>query len=88
MIALEFCEPERRPTYIGLNNTVNGVAGGLAPLFGGWLAGVVGYVPFFVLSLAVGLAGLALLHWTVHEPRIVRHVPDIEHVPSPEADVV
>jgi MFS family permease len=88
MIALEFCAPEQRPTYIGLNNTVNGVASGLAPLFGGWLAGVVGYVPFFTLSLAVGLAGLALLHWTVHEPRHARPAAETTGVRAAEADTV
>ena len=38
-IVYEFTGPENRPTYIGLANTIPGVAGSVAPLIGGWLAG-------------------------------------------------
>jgi MFS family permease len=69
MIALEFCGPELRPTYIGLNNTVRGAANGVAPIVGGWLAGALGYQALFAASVAAGLLGLALLHWGVREPR-------------------
>ncbi|MCK4470759.1 MAG: MFS transporter, partial [Anaerolineae bacterium] len=61
--------PDVRPTYIGLNNTVGGVAAGLAPLFGGWLAGAAGYRVLFAVAFVIGLAGFALLHWSVREPR-------------------
>jgi len=70
MIVFEFCEPEIRPTYIGLNNTVMGVFAALTPLLGGWLAITVGYQALFVISFIIGLAGLALLRWTVREPRV------------------
>ena len=70
MIVFEFCEPEIRPTYIGLNNTVMGVFAALTPLLGGWLAITVGYQALFVISFIIGLAGVALLRWTVREPRI------------------
>jgi MFS family permease len=69
MIVFEFCEPEIRPTYIGLNNTVIGVFAPLTPLLGGWLAITIGYQALFVISFIIGLAGLALLRWTVREPR-------------------
>jgi MFS family permease len=69
MIAFEFSAPDVRPTYIGLNNTASGIAAGVAPLVGGWLAGVVGYRGLFVVAFMVGLAGLALLRWSVREPR-------------------
>ena len=45
----EFTEAENRPTYIGLANTIPGVAGALAPLIGGWLAGAVSYPGMFIL---------------------------------------
>jgi len=69
MIVFEFSTPDVRPTYIGLNNTVSGIASGLAPILGGWLAGVAGYRWLFAVACAVGLAGFALLRWSVREPR-------------------
>ena len=38
-IVYEFTGAENRPTYIGLSNTIPGIAASLAPLIGGWLAG-------------------------------------------------
>ncbi|RLC89746.1 MAG: MFS transporter [Chloroflexi bacterium] len=71
MIVFEFSIPDVRPTYIGLNNTVSGVVAAVAPLLGGWLAGVAGYRVLFGVAFVVELAGLALLHWSVREPRRV-----------------
>ncbi|MDY6875680.1 MAG: MFS transporter [Chloroflexota bacterium] len=76
MIVFELCASGLRPTYIGLSNTVNGVAAGLAPLLGGWLAEVAGYQVLFTVAFVVGLAGFALLHWSVREPRQARAVAD------------
>jgi MFS family permease len=72
MIALEFCPEPLRPTYIGLNNTVRGFAFGVAPVIGGWLAGRVGFQAQFGISFAIGVVGLALLRWSVREPRQAR----------------
>ena len=58
-----------RPTYIGLNNTISGLAGGLAPILGGWLAELFGFRAVFVIALLVGLSGAAMLRWWVREPR-------------------
>ena len=69
MIAFEFSSPDMRPTYIGLNNTVGGVAAAIAPLIGGWLASAVGYRVLFVVAFAIGLAGFAVLRWWVRDPR-------------------
>jgi MFS family permease len=69
MIVFEFSPPDVRPTYIGLNNTVRGVAAGVAPIVGGWLAGTMGYRMLFAVAFAIGLAGFALLRWSVREPR-------------------
>jgi MFS family permease len=69
MIIFEFCEPDVRPTYIGLNNTVTGIASGIAPLLGGWLAKAAGYRTLFVVAFVVGMVGFALLRWSVREPR-------------------
>lgn len=72
MIILEFSAPERRPTYIGLCNTIVGMVGAVTPLVGGWLAGAIGYQPLFAISGTASLAALALLRWTVRDPREAR----------------
>lgn len=77
MIAFEFGPPDMRPTYIGLNNTVSGVAAIAAPMIGGWLAGAVGYRGLFAVAFAIGLAGFALLRWSVREPRHVREAAEV-----------
>lgn len=68
LVALEFSEPSRRPTYIGISNTVAGVAGSLAPLMGGWLA-TLGYQTLFAACVGVGSAGLVWLLVGVRNPR-------------------
>jgi MFS family permease len=68
-IVYEFTEAENRPTYIGLANTIPGIVASVAPLFGGWLAGVLSYRSMFVLSAIVGALSWGLLRFTVREPR-------------------
>ena len=69
MIGMEFSSPEERPTFIGLNSTVAGVAAGVAPMLGGWLAAAFGYQALFIVTIGVAIGGLASLHWLVQEPR-------------------
>jgi MFS family permease len=69
MIVFEFSTPAVRPTYIGLNNTVNGAVAAIAPMVGGWLAGALGYRALFAVAFVIGLVGFALLRWSVREPR-------------------
>jgi MFS family permease len=78
MIALEFCSPDSRSTYIGLNNTARGAAYGLAPVLGGWLAETAGYLILFVTAFAIALIGLALFHWSVREPRQAKAAMSVE----------
>ncbi len=68
-IVMEFTGHENRATYIGLANTIPGVAGSIAPLIGGWLAGFASYQWMFVLSAVVGVVSWGLLHFAVKEPR-------------------
>lgn len=70
-IVMEFSKAEDRPTYIGLANTIPGLASSIAPLFGGWLASVYGYYWLFLLSTFIGLAGFVVLRWAVSEPRFL-----------------
>ena len=68
-IVYEFTDADNRATYIGLANTVPGVASALAPLIGGWLVGVINYQAMFAISAVIGLVGYVLLRFTVREPR-------------------
>ena len=76
-IVYEFTEAENRPTYIGLANTIPGVAGSLAPLVGGWLAGAISYQAMFILSAIIGTVSWFLLRFAVHEPRKMKFSPNI-----------
>ena len=69
MIVFEFSTSDLRPTYIGLSNTTIGIVSAVAPLIGGLLAGVVGYQALFAVACTIGAASLALLRWTVRDPR-------------------
>ncbi len=68
LLVLEFCEPQRRPTYVGLANTGVGLVSIIAPLLGAWLAGI-NYNWLFALSAGVNLVALAMMRWWVQEPR-------------------
>jgi len=71
MIIFEFCEPDIRPTYIGINNTFNGVIAIVMPLLGGYLAKNFGYPAMFAVTGIVTTIGLLLLIFWVREPRHV-----------------
>jgi MFS family permease len=68
-IVYEFTEAENRPTYIGLANTLPGVAAGIAPMIGGWLVGAISYQAMFVLAAIIGSISWVLLRFAVREPR-------------------
>ena len=68
LVVLEFCEPPRRPTYVGLANTGVGLVGMVGPLLGAWLADV-NYNWLFALSALINLAALVAMRWWVREPR-------------------
>jgi MFS family permease len=73
-IVYEFTEPENRPTYIGLANTIPGIVAAIAPMIGGWLAGAMGYREMFILSAIIGAVSWILLRFAVREPRKIRSV--------------
>jgi len=68
LMAMEFCEPARRPTYTGLTNTGVGIVSVVAPLLGAWLASV-SYNWLFAISAGINLLALILMRWYVEEPR-------------------
>jgi DHA1 family bicyclomycin/chloramphenicol resistance-like MFS transporter len=68
LVALEFCEPQRRPTYAGMTNTTAGLVNMAAPLLGAWLASIT-YGWVFAMSALVNLIALFAMRWWVREPR-------------------
>ena len=81
LVVMEFGEPSRRPTYVGMVNTGVGLVGLAAPLLGAGLADV-DYELLFALSAVLNLAALVLMRWWVKEPRFVRPavaLPDAGH---------
>jgi MFS family permease len=74
-IVYEFTNAEDRATYIGLANTIPGIAGAIAPLIGGWLAGAISYQTMFILSVVIGVISWALLRFAVREPRKIIAAP-------------
>lgn len=71
MIVYEFSGPEKRPTYIGLNNTWLGLLQLISPLIGGLLAQNLGYPSLFVFSIVFTFVGFIVLLFGFHEPRDV-----------------
>jgi MFS family permease len=69
LFVFEFSTPAQRPTYIGLSNTISAVTSGLAPILGGWLAGVLGYYWLFLAALVASILGYCYIHWIVKDPR-------------------
>jgi MFS family permease len=86
-IAYEFTDPENRPTYIGLANTLPGVVAAIAPLIGGWLAVAISYQSMFMLAAVIGVVSLALLRFGVREPRHVQVSPSVAEA-LPEGETI
>jgi MFS family permease len=67
-MVVEFCDPERRPTYLALSNSVLGPTGFVA-LLGGLLVRIVGYDGLFGIAGFFALGSALCLALAVHEPR-------------------
>jgi MFS family permease len=70
LVVLEFCAPEKRPTYIGLTSTATGITSSLAPLAGAALAGI-NYNLLFIISAIISLIAFLTMRFWVQEPRHV-----------------
>jgi MFS family permease len=86
-IVYEFTDPENRPTYIGLANTIPGITGSIAPLIGGWLAGAISYQSMFLLSAVIGAASWVFLRFGVREPRKIK-ASSFPSEPHPSQEIV
>ena len=71
-LPLEFSAPQDRPTFIGLASTLPGLAGMIAPLLAGALAGVIGYPLLFAITTVIAIAAFGMMKWLVRDPR---HLP-------------
>jgi MFS family permease len=67
-MVVEFCDPERRPTYLALSSSVLGPTG-IVALLGGALASIVGYNGLFVIAGLLALSSAMCLVFGVREPR-------------------
>ena len=68
LIVMEFSEPARRPTYVGIANTAVGLVSAIGPLLGAGLAKI-SYGWLFALSALVHLVAFGAFRWWVTEPR-------------------
>jgi DHA1 family bicyclomycin/chloramphenicol resistance-like MFS transporter len=68
LVVMEFCEPARRPTYVGITNTGVGLAAVIAPMFGAGLAKV-SYSWVFATSVVINLIALVAMQRGVRDPR-------------------
>jgi MFS family permease len=68
LMVLEFAEPERRPTYIGMMSTAVGLIGIIAPILGTTLA-TFSFPWLFGISAFLSLLAAGVLGFWVKEPR-------------------
>ena len=68
LMIMEFCEPQRRPTYAGLANTSMGLVGVAAPMLGAGIASI-NYSWLFAVSAVLSLMAWGAMRWWVQDPR-------------------
>jgi len=68
-INMEFGGAENLPTYVALANTLLALPILVAPVLGGWLADAAGFEALFIAALTFCLAGWAMMHFAVRDPR-------------------
>jgi MFS family permease len=74
-IAMEFCSPEERPTYVGMAGTILAPAKTLTPLLGSGFAVLLGYEGLFAVTALAAASGAALLGLWLKEPRGMESSP-------------
>ena len=68
MVVLEFARPEKRPTYVGIANTLSGVGSIIAPLIGALFV-FISFDWVFIASMVTSLTAVLMLRFWVKEPR-------------------
>jgi MFS family permease len=64
-----YADPEQRPIYVGLSNTVAALISLIAPIIGGTIVQYLGYSPLFVVSLLMALSALFVTLRFLHNGR-------------------
>lgn len=72
-----YADPDQRPLYVGLSNTVTAVISLIAPFIGGIIAGKLGHRPLFLISLAMVLSALYVALRFIHDTKI-EEIPTVE----------
>ena len=68
-MTVDFGTETERPLYIGLSQTLTAPATILAPLFGGWIVDMAGFIPTFSISIILSIAMIGILIFLVKDPR-------------------
>jgi MFS family permease len=69
-ITMEFCDPDRLPTYTALSSALLAAPMLVAPVIGGWVIKMINYQSAFVASALFYVAGWLVLQRLVRDPRI------------------
>lgn len=64
--------PEKRPQAFALYGIAVIVAPTVGPTLGGWITDNYSWHWIFFINVPIGLASLALVHWLVNEPEVLR----------------
>jgi MFS family permease len=68
-----YADPDQRPIYVGLSNTVTAVISLIAPVIGGTIVQNLGYRPLFVVSLVMALSALFVALRFLRNARVETH---------------
>lgn len=71
-ITMEFSAGDQMPTFVALSGTLLGIPTFFAPIAGGVVLDVFGYIPLFVTALVFSFIGVLVLRCKVIEPRVKR----------------
>lgn len=72
-MTVDFGSEADRPLYIGLSQTLTAPATILAPLIGGWIVDLTGFIPTFSISAILSVGLIAVLLFLVKDPH--KHRP-------------
>jgi MFS family permease len=68
-MTVDFGTESERPLYIGLSQTLTAPATIIAPLIGGWIVDVAGFLPTFSISIVLSIFMIGILIFLVKDPR-------------------
>ena len=71
---VSYANPDQRPIYVGLSNTLTAVISLIAPFIGGSIVQYVGYEAVFVVALVMTLAALYVTLRYIHDPVVEQQV--------------